>query len=401
MSLDRIAGVFLQPTLSNGQRFVLPSDDLMSKVTLGQVLKGRVLRHIEGSRYSVEYGGKEKVVDSGVPLKTGELLYGRVVGLGDQVELERISAPHTTSTTLRDVPKQIASDAFSGSKAELVVHLFTEFGASLNEKDAAILQQAMRAMPAQEPTIYAGLLLAKLGLPFTLERLDAVTRALIADPKHALFDERIAIQLASQPIDTLAESAQADNDITHDTEFMRMLSDLTDGSNQTSMPTSSGNEHSDQDSNADSRSQRDLAYVLLNLQTDGSIRHHVTTIPLIIDGSLVELNIGMIEQREARPDQMATTHRRLVFTLNTDALGTIAVDGTLTGDHVQLKFNVDNANALDHLDAHADLLKVALQQANFQVDVIRHDVRPWQEMPSAAWLTTHAVIRNDSLDRRI
>lgn len=402
MSLDRIASTFLQTHYNNGQRFIFPTDDLVSNLTLGQIIKGRVLRHIEGSRYSVEYAGKEKIVDSSVPLKTGELLYGRVVGLGDQIELERVNAPKTEQPPPRDAPKQISIDGFSTSMAELVMRLFTEFGASLSENDATVLQRAMQANPLQEPNVYAGVLLAKLGISFTVDRLDALTRALLVDPSQPLFNERIAIYLASQSTNPLTASTQVENSIARDSAFLGILSDIADASTRAEpASTPQGGDNSAHDDNSESRDHRGLSYALLNLQTDGNLRHRIATIPLVIDGELIELNIGLVEQREARQEQIGTKHRRLVFTLSTDALGLLSVDGTLTGGHLQLRFSVENPDALDLLDSHGDLLKTALEHANFKVDAIRHDVRPWQEMSSPAWLVTHSVICNDSLDRRI
>lgn len=403
MSLDRIASTFLETQLSNGQRFALPADDFISHLTLGQVLKGRVLRHIEGSHYAVEYAGKEKVVDSGVPLKTGELLYGRVVGLGDQIELERISTPKAEQPSLPEPSKNISINGFSNSAAELVVRLFTEFGAALSDRDALVLQRAMQANPKQEPAVYAGLLLAKLGLKFTVDRLEALTRALLLDPNQALFNERFAIYLASQATAPLNAVVQTESSISRDTRFMRMLSDITNGLAQTDAASTphQGSDNSEYDGDAEARDQRGLGYALLNLQTDGNLRRRIATIPLVIDGQLIELNIGLVEQRDARQDQIGTKHRRLVFTLSTDALGILSVDGTLTGEHVQMRFSVENPDALDLLDSHVDFLRTALEQANFKVDAIRHDVRPWQEMSSAAWMITQSVICNDSLDRRI
>src|SRR4051794_27821265 len=67
-------------------------DDFASKLTLGQIIKGRVLLSYEGGRYLVDFNGHQKVVDSAVPLRSDEILYGRVIGLSEKVELQRIYA---------------------------------------------------------------------------------------------------------------------------------------------------------------------------------------------------------------------------------------------------------------------------------------------------------------------
>ena len=56
---------------------IAPSDvaaglhlELPSALSLGQIVKARVLKHYEGARYLVSLEGRERVVDSSVPLST-------------------------------------------------------------------------------------------------------------------------------------------------------------------------------------------------------------------------------------------------------------------------------------------------------------------------------------------
>ncbi|HEX6265414.1 MAG TPA: hypothetical protein VFZ81_00795, partial [Burkholderiales bacterium] len=58
------------------------------ELSLGQILKARVLKHHEGNRYLVSLQGRERVVDSSIPLTVGEVVRGRVVAVGDRVELQ-------------------------------------------------------------------------------------------------------------------------------------------------------------------------------------------------------------------------------------------------------------------------------------------------------------------------
>ncbi len=104
--------------------------DFASKLTLGQIIKGRVLRSYEGGRYLVDFAGQQKVVDSAVPLSSNEVIVGRVIGLGEQVELQRINAnvappgPAVTAQAPSALP-------VSGKSAELIAGLFGRFQAEL------------------------------------------------------------------------------------------------------------------------------------------------------------------------------------------------------------------------------------------------------------------------------
>jgi len=56
--------------------------DLSKDIQLGQIVKGRVLRQVGNNQYTAEINGRERVVDSSVPLSSDEIIYGRVVGVG-------------------------------------------------------------------------------------------------------------------------------------------------------------------------------------------------------------------------------------------------------------------------------------------------------------------------------
>ena len=71
----------------------------------------------------------------------------------------------------------------------------------------------------------------------------------------------------------------------------------------------------------------DLARWVLNAQTGGSVAHRVATLPLLLDGELVELDVAMFAQGgDAQREQAeGIRHRELVFALTTPALGHIEI----------------------------------------------------------------------------
>ena len=55
------------------QLLLLQGDaDFAARLTLGQIIKGRVLRAYDQQRYAVEFDGQRRTVDSAVPLTVGE-----------------------------------------------------------------------------------------------------------------------------------------------------------------------------------------------------------------------------------------------------------------------------------------------------------------------------------------
>ena len=64
-------------------------DSFRATLKLGEIIRGRVMRSIGEGRYAVNFQGHERVVDSTIPLRTDDILHGRVVAVGDRVELQQ------------------------------------------------------------------------------------------------------------------------------------------------------------------------------------------------------------------------------------------------------------------------------------------------------------------------
>jgi hypothetical protein len=63
------------------------ADPFRAALRLGEIIRGRVMRSLGEGRYAVNFQGHERVVDSTIPLRSEEILHGRVVAVGDRVEL--------------------------------------------------------------------------------------------------------------------------------------------------------------------------------------------------------------------------------------------------------------------------------------------------------------------------
>src|SRR5207237_7591634 len=132
----------------------------------------RVLRRYEGSRYLVDFDGHQKVVDSAVPLRTDEVIHGRVIGLTERVELQRVNA---SVTPLSETATALTSHALNlpGKSGEVISGLFERFQAQLAPQDLALLQRAVERASQPERMALAGLVLAKLGVPVSPPALRA------------------------------------------------------------------------------------------------------------------------------------------------------------------------------------------------------------------------------------
>src|SRR6185503_18645693 len=141
-ALARRGAEHAQPQIfrHGGNMSVAPTDlaaalhvELPSALSLGQIVKARVLKHYEGGRYLVSLEGRERVVDSSVPLSTGELVRGRVVAVGDRIELQPL-------------PPAVGEDTFQATLQEKVdepadplTATFAQFGLQLDEPTRAVV----------------------------------------------------------------------------------------------------------------------------------------------------------------------------------------------------------------------------------------------------------------------
>ena len=113
--------------------------ELPSALSLGQIVKARVLKHYEGGRYLVSLEGRERVVDSSVPLSTGELVRGRVVAVGDRIELQPL--PPAVSEETFQAPLQGKVD----EPVDQLGATFAQFGLQLDDATRAVVMRSLKA----------------------------------------------------------------------------------------------------------------------------------------------------------------------------------------------------------------------------------------------------------------
>ena len=92
------------------------ADAFRAALKLGEIIRGRVMRSLGEGRYSVSFHGQERIVDSAIPLRTDDILHGRVIALGDRVELQRV---RTEPAQAAEAPGPAENGVPPGGYAEL------------------------------------------------------------------------------------------------------------------------------------------------------------------------------------------------------------------------------------------------------------------------------------------
>ena len=416
MSVNQVSAGVANSALNKASRLSFAGGDLGEMFNLGQVLKGKVLRQYEGGRYLVNFDGQERVVDSAIPFRSGEILHGRVVAVGERVELQRVFPGATESAPVSSEVAE-ASVRLPGSRQQgLLDSLLAQHQVRLPEGDQAVLLRAMRAVADPQSMAQAGIHLNRLGLaqtPVLLEVLyqrlqvtSGVERASqwIKPPQlEATLGAVGSAATATRELGQLLQQALESGEAAHD-DAPTTDSASDGGATQTSGSSQAGIQavawqQGDGDGGDDAR--RRLAHWILNAQSGGSVAHRIGSLPLMLGGQLIEVDVAMFEQRRDALKPAGAQHRQIVFALQTEQLGKVEVSVRVAGEHVRVRFATDDTDKTDMAAGHMDALLRDLGTAGWKVDEVSYEtLRPEGAAGTARSVVEH-VITQDSMNRLI
>lgn len=420
MSVEQISGSLPGAARGIANRLVLDgAPSLADNLNVGQIIKGRVLRHYEGKRYQVQFMGREWIADSAIPLRTDEVIYGKVLALGERVELQRLS-----NEKLFVEQKQEASGSrldnvaqtFLNRHEQIIEKLFSRYGSSLSAVDKDVLLNAMRGAIKPEITARAGLFLAKLGVSQAPEFIKAINDMLMANtnkknPVVVGFDDN-TVKAESNRAGTEIPGMHAEFSL----QMRHMIEDLlprTTGKNQ-SNADKAAQAQNDQagrpapDHAADSGfsggaqedlSGSDLGKWLLNIQPDGSVSHRMGTIPIWLGEHLIEVNLAVFDQRGDHRQTDSIRHRQINFSLDLPMLGHLELTARVADSRVRLKIATDDPENTQALSMHLGELRGALTQRGWAVDEMSYSFQKVSDNDGAISTVVEHIIKHDSLNR--
>jgi len=385
----KIGATFIPPSIiaAGGDSLVLRGDALLlDKLTLGQIIKGRVLRSYEGQRYSMSFEGQERIVDSAVPLRTGDLVHGRVVGLGERIELQRVAVESGETSRGEAAPQQRALPA-----DDPVAELFARYQASLAPEDARELQRAVSRAALPDLMTLSGLILSKLNLRMAPEFLRAVYGALSRGARGGAFAlsgavPEIQIESSQDGQDAASREAFASliSRIVMDVPESRWRDDAelrakSEGSPAGATPEGvqdAADGLAPGSGRAGGDGGFDLARWILNAQNGGAVAHRVGTLPLLIDGRLVELDVALFEEPPGEEGQAShIRHRRVLLAMDTATLGRIEASALFAADHIRVTLSTSSSESTGALARHMGPLTAELEHAGWHVDEMKYETR--------------------------
>lgn len=420
MTVNNVSTAISPELRTSATRFFLPgATEFAGTLNLGQIIKGQVMRQYEGNRYLVSFGGHERVVDSVVPLTTGELIHGRVVALGERVELQRVypQADNPPASAAGAVP---AAEMFSGfaRHARLVEDHVARYIAPMSAADKAVLARAARMAGDPGSMVLAGITVNKLGLSQSPEVLWPLYRTLVREDatSAALYKTNEALELravaageVASPAAALRPLAEALAKQMEQSAARKDSHDLARAANtapERHTPSPLGLAapkavNNDADEGRGS-GPRWLAHRLLNAQTGGAVAHRVGTIPLLLGNQLIEVDLAFFDQREEKTVPAQTKHRKVVFALRTEHLGHVEITAHVSGSHMRLQIAADTGEATAEMSGHIEELRAALAAGGaWEIDEIAYATRQADSHNGVVRSVVEYVISQDSLNRLV
>lgn len=413
MSVNQVTNA-VQGALARGGGWYVEGDDGFTRtLTIGQILKARILRHYEGGRYLAQIDGQQRVVDSALPLRVGETVQGRVTALDERVTLQRLM----TDPGQQQPPRSTMQSPFSAS-GQWLDELLARYEATLNPGERGVLLHQTARVSQPELMALGGVVLSKLGAAITAEFLSALYRVL----NTSQLRELVANLDTPYRLATASAISRSDSENT-----VQQLAGLIQSSRLENWRRSgeAGLEDGSIEASADHEGDQEKGAVttgngagegagrkwdapyrewllgqrLLNTQSEGSVSHRLRHLPLWFGDHLVEISVALFSQQAATCAEDGIRHRRLLLSLETANLGHLEITVNLAERHLRLYLTAAEAVATERLARHFGELKSELEKYGWQIDEIKYITAAKMEGGTAVRAVVEHHIAQDSLCR--
>lgn len=408
MKAEQISAAFLSRNGSGDTQLIygLDKDQWLKAITAGQILKGRVLRVYSENKYGVDFGGQERIVDSAMPLTKGSNLTGRVVSLNEHTVSMKIV--HTLEEdNLKNTKLNISKSAQNKSPIDIEAK---EFKVSLTmAQEAAIIKASNRSENAAV-AIRVGMYLVKLGLPITAELVRVVTNRVL-DAKASSFIEssKRVPELASYKV--IDESLQSDflQTVFNLKDFflkdLNASNDGLEGDNSFEFPTPSPlvsddrlNQNGLNGSHKDSSNGKlfnQFFSTVFNVNNGSHVQHRFQTLPIIIDGKLIEFDVAFFDHSERDSENLVLSSKRIKFALKTE-FGFVNLEARTINNRLNISVSSKSDFFISQMLEYDHELSLNLANAGWSVENIKYNKADEEEI--ATYAIIKHVLQQDSLD---
>lgn len=353
-----------------------------ANLTAGQVVNAKVLRKLDEQRYVVSLRGEVREAKAEKALPVGESIDVIVVSNVDGLQLRRMSS--------QQVP--VASVDLSISALEDKTNLLDQakfYKCEMTSSELRVLQKAMDVSDDAVGLMMSGFFLNKRGIaiePQLLEQLHVLQKATTFSgdrdtPPAALRQTSIAdlAQSLRWPVDprtgevvSLATVRQRDLSQPEAANNVSVESDVQINLTVPAHAETSGGSAEDQQGNRQPEAFA-LHQILNDVDANGlGVRYG--TLPVLVNGELVELELVMFRHQQKQGD--VEPIKRLVMSIHTQSMGTIAISAEALNQRLLVNISSSSVEHAETLGAYSEDVKQLAERFGWIVDSVAYEVRP-------------------------
>ena len=349
---------------------------------VGQIVEVSVVDQSGPGRYEVRINGQLHAADSSSALQRGSTVLAVVTAVGDRLDLRAVSP-------LEDP-----------TLAQALSALAARYRTSLSAAAQRQIVLAASASDAALATLRAGLYLKKLGQDVTATALAALAAAQhVSAPLDAaarapgtfiMPTADAGPGVVTTTLAQLLERVVAPQDSAGAGAGSFGFADSDPGSRQ-------GRHDRGGAAAAAAGSPQALKQELLSLSDGGALQYRYATVPLLVGGRLMELDMALFQQRSPMPAMGAP--RRLVMSLRTSNLGAVRIVAQSLGANLKVSLASDDQRGVALLSAAMSPMRERLAALGWQVDAVRCELA--SDIASAGRDIVDHVLSSGSLDRAV
>ncbi len=394
----------------NGSIFVDANETQGQSFKLGTNVSLTINSRINHNTFSATMAGaKNIIVKSDLPLTAKEIIHGKVVGVGDKVEIQRVISEKIASDSKDTSVKTWATLNKSGSAGQYASQLLNSYQVKLTAGEQSELASFLKQKLDNAPVVLSALVLAKIGITVNRESLSLVYPALSDKyaEKFRLQKNAAEITYNNSPDGFVTKETVTDLSGFISTLFMEMReSDIRKHAyenmrkNEINMDSPDKNSAAQQDVASDDESKfYDNKKILFNSQNDGAVSHQVSVVPFFINDQLIEVNVAMFSQKQSDTKPDSVRYKRIVISLDLDMLGHTEIELKFYNKHASISIVSENKLAENELVAHMPLLKEKFSEFQITIDELSYGMAAKNPVDNVINSIVTHYISQDSLNR--
>jgi Flagellar hook-length control protein FliK len=418
MNIEHLTNLVQTSVRGLSTNFLIPGrDEFTAGLKQGQVIKGEINQQLGEGRYLVNFNGTEKIIQSPVAFDKNDIIYGRVVGVGENVELQRVRSLDEQSSSPRQLEQLTqAGQNYSNNYERLIGELFARYQGELSKTNQSSLTNQVRLAENPNLMALAGLIVNKIGLQQSSSLLQSIYQVLGVRSGSLGFSPTLKEVPEATYVNTTRQQQTKDgnnpvlSELIHEfavqlpesrfkeKNTLHTLFDVTENDENVPLDTDT---QGDFDNNDEQKDSINLARWLLNTQIDGTVSHRIFTVPLNIDGQITEINIALFDQEKKYIIKDGIRYRQIVFSLESEQLGLVEVTVNVANQHLRIQVMTDDHSNTEYLAQYMTYLKNTVADADWELDEISYGTKINDTDNAVVRSVVEHYITQDSLSRLI